>query len=217
MQESERTQFHRAVKSFFDLPRLNDEVWFLLERLQYETGDRKPFLPELSETDLNIDSLRAAWLHPAQIREFAAVSEHLQLDHVRVVRAVGPQGECGFCYRPDEYRALGGTLLVAINDAVIPEGHSLTEILLHEVAHSASVSADHDWHFLVHLNLLRMEVGFGPTMDEYDCRDEVCFYGISPSEVLRLAAETAKDLRSKCDLQIALSLARTTPRPYWNS
>jgi hypothetical protein len=141
----------------------------------------------------------------------------LPLDHAKVVRAVGVNGECGFCYRPDEHCALDGNLLITLDDMVLPSGLSLQEVFLHEVAHISSVGAEHDWHFLLFLNLLRMEMGFGPTTDAYDCQDEVSCYGISAPEVLRLAAETAADLRSRFDLRIAVGFVGSTARPYADS
>jgi hypothetical protein len=201
------------MKSFFELPKLDDEIAYLLERFELE-GRRRATPAEAFATALTIESLRAAWVHPAEISEFASMAAKLPLDHVRVVRAPGALHECGFSYMPDEYRALRGTHLITLDDAMLPKGLSLQEAFLHEVAHSHSISAPHEWRFVVYLNLLRMEVGLSPTQDAYDCQDDAYCCDISPIEILRLAAETAAALRKQNSLEIAAGLARSTPAPY---
>lgn len=199
------------MKSFFKLDRFDDAVPFLLESFELRHSERAVLGPDALSTTLTIESLRAGWLHPAEITEFAEIATRLPLDGVRVIRAPGFVGECGYSYLPDEYRVLQGIHLIALDDLLLPENLSLKEVFLHEVAHSRSRSAPHDWQFVVYLNLLRLEVGLGPTMDEYDCQDDASIYAVSSSEILHQAAQTAVELRARFDLKMAASLVSVPP------
>lgn len=193
------------MKVFDSLPKFDERVAYLMQAIRPERTLGPP---------LDIQVIRASWLHHSEIEEFAAISSKVPMTFVRVLRSSGPNGECGYAYRPDEYSLTGGKLLITLDEDALPSHLSLPEALLHEMAHYYSVGCPHDWSFLLALNIMRVECGYKPTEDVEDCGDLAYQHpGVPANELLERGAQAAADLRQQFNFEDAVELTRTSRCP----
>lgn len=146
------------------------------------------------EPSCSLADVLAALGAPDQLVEFSEIARHLRLgSQFKVLRVAAWGEECGFAYIPGVNSRLEDTYVVALDERKIPSGLSLQELFLHELAHGQTASGEqHDWQFVVALNLLRARCGYGPTKDSYDCRDVVReFQDVGVEEILSRATSQA--------------------------
>lgn len=176
------------------------------------SGIEKMFDPYSSDPDdtlPTIDDLRALWLCPSEIEEFSVYAENLSLKNIMVAKVAGYQDEHGYCYLSELYGILEGKTLVAIDERNLHGKLSLQDVFLHEIAHTKTVQGEeHDWQFVVALNMLRFRCGLPCTRDGYDCSQVDNPDEKSIDEILTMAAIVAEKLEQSWGFDVGLQVVR---------
>lgn len=203
------------MRNFLSLKKLDETFCFAIEVTTMEDGMGSLCFPprEIDESErtfalAEFEESRAYWVAPQEITEFAEVARCVPVGAVKVVRAVQPNGECGFTFRADIYHSLG-CHLIQIDEVLMPTSLTLPELFLHELTHTFAFDDMHDWYFLLALTALRSECGLGQTTDPYDYRDERPKNWAIPLEKLPgLAISVVQRLRQEFSLETTLDLIR---------
>ena len=196
--------FHSLKKFDADLAwAIEETVMGTLSIFQYQSAQSGS-----SQSLRQLESSRAYWVKPQQITELAAVAHSVPVEDVKVVRAVQPNGECGYAYLIDIYPLLG-CHLIALNEETMPLSLTLPRLFLHELAHTFAFDDSHDWYFLMALTALLAECGMEQTSDPYDYSSERPEKWTIPLEQLpALAASEVQRLRKQYSLKDVLYLLR---------
>lgn len=196
-------------EAFEKLPAFPGDPFFTLEPM---AAGRVVNTPDTSSPP-SMEELLTAARRPQEIFDFFELEDCYGQLPLLVLKTPDIYS-AGFCYTADEYPALDEgaiTALVAINPGRVPDGLTLRDIFLHEVAH-VYTGEGHGFDFLSVLNAVRIRAGLKPSTDPYDVRDGLGFSMCS--EQLNMDHRLAVELCSLVGLRLTDDM-RSSQSALW--